>query len=354
MMSKLTRLLTLSIVLTLTLSFLFFNLPVSSAASEKPIVLTLNNAIPPIHTRWHKALKPWCDEIEKRTNNRVKIKPYFAQALSSMAENYDSVAKGIADMAECAIGLKPGRLPLMEQLMYFCRPSVSLNKPSQMMMRMYREMPELQNEFKETKLLFLHMSGNMGFGTSKKKINTIEDVEGLKMCVIGSGLLMDKFKALGFRTVFMPMSDIYMALDRGVVDGSHVSYDLCISRRWGDIIKNIVPITMNTPNFYMVMNQKKWNSLPPDIQKVFEEVSGEYAARQFDAYWEAAELAAKKKWEGELGGETTVFSKEEMEKIDNMILPVISKFVEESKKKGLDLDKVYKRFTELEKEHTLR
>ncbi len=250
---------TLSIVLTLTLfSLLFLSSPAQSASKEKPIILTLNNAIPPVHTRWQKALKPWCDEIAKRTDNRVQIKPYFAQALSSMAENYDSVVKGIADMAECAIGLKPGRLPLMEQMMYFCRPSVSLKNPSQMMMQMYREMPELQNEFKDTKLIFLHMSGNMGFGTTKKTINTVEDMKGLKMSVIGSGLLMEKFKALGFSTVFLPMSDIYMGLERGVVDGSHLSYDLCVSRRWGDMIRNIVPITMNTPNFYMVMNLKKW------------------------------------------------------------------------------------------------
>jgi TRAP-type C4-dicarboxylate transport system substrate-binding protein len=257
-------------------------------------------------------------------------------------------------MAECAIGLKPGRLPLMEQMMYFCRPSISLNKPSQMMMEMYRELPELQNEFRETKMLFLHMSGNMGFGTTKKKINTIDDMKGLKMCVIGSGLLMDKFKALGFSTVFIPMSDIYMALERGVADGSHLSYDLCISRRWGDVVKFIVPITMNTPNFYMVMNQKKWDSLPPDVQQVFEEMSGDYAARQFDEYWKSAELAAKKKWETEMGGTTILFSKEQMEKIDNLILPVISKFVEDSEKKIPGLRKVYNRFTELEEEHAIR
>ena len=346
---------TLSIVLALTTFFLLFlSAPAKSASSEKPIVLTLNLPIPPVHTRWQNALKPWCDEIARRTNNRVEIKPYFAQALSTMAENYDSVVKGVADMGECAIGLKPGRLPATEQMMYFCRPSITLNKPSQMMMKMYRELPELRNEFKEAKVLFLHMSGNMGFGTSKKKINKIEDVKGLKMNVVGSGLLMDKFKALGFSTVFMPMADIYMALEKGVVEGTHVSYDLCISRRWGDIIKHIVPITMNTPNFYMAMNQKKWASLPPDIQQVFEEMSGDPAALKFDEYWETAELAAKKKWETEIGGVTTILPREEMEKIDQLIVPVISKFVEDSGKKGLKLEKVYQRFIELEKEYAMR
>jgi len=355
MMRRLFSISALSIVLTLTTSFLlFFSLPAHSAAREKPIVLTLNFPIPPIHTRWQNALKPWCDEIAKRTNNRVEIKPYFAQALSTMAENYDSVVKGIADMAECAIGLKPGRLPLMEQVMYFVTPSITINKPSEMIMRMYRELPELQNEFRETKMLFLHMNGNMAFGTSKKKINKIDDCKGLKMCVIGSGLLMDKFKALGFSTVFMPMSDIYMALERGVLDGTQVDWDLCVSRRWGDVTKYIVQVTMLTPTFYMVMNKKKWASLPPDIQQVFEEMSGDYAARKFDEYWKNAELSAKKKWETEMGGTTIILSKEEMEKVDNLILPVITKYVEDSEKKGPQLRKVYNRFVELEKEYVIR
>jgi TRAP-type C4-dicarboxylate transport system substrate-binding protein len=345
----------LAIVLTLTtFSILFFGLPVQSAAKEKPIVLTLNLPIPPIHTRWSDAIKPWCDEVTRRTNNRVEIKPYFAQALSTMAENYDSIVKGIADMAECAIGLKPGRLPIMEQMMYFVWPSVAINKPSEMLWKMYEEMPELQNEFRETKLLFLHMNGNMGFGTTKKPIYKIEDCKGLKMDVIGSGLLMDKFKALGFSTVFMPMSDIYMALERGVLDGSQIDWDLGVSRRWGDIVKYINQITMLTPSFYMIMNKKKWDSLPPDIQKVFEEMSGQYAARQFDEYWKNAELTAKKKWETEMGGTTIVFSKEEMQKADNLIVPIISKYVEDSEKNIPGIGKVYNRCVELDKEYAIQ
>jgi TRAP-type C4-dicarboxylate transport system substrate-binding protein len=340
----------LSIVLTLTtIALLLFNLPAHAAAREKPIVLTLNLPIPPIHTRWQGAIKPWCDEIAKRTNNRVEIKPYFAQALSTMAENYDSIVKGIADMAECAIGLKPGRLPIMEQMMYFVAPSVGIDKPSALIWRMYEELPELQNEFKETKLLFLHMNGHMGFGTTKKKIEKIDDCKGLKMDALGSGLLVDKFNALGFSTVFMPMSDIYMALERGVLDGTQIDWDLGVSRRWGDVVKYINQITMLTPAFYMIMNKKKWDSLPPDIQQVFEEMSGEYAARQFDEYWENAEMSAKKKWETEMGGTTILFSKEEMQKADNLIVPVISKYVEDSEKNIPGIGKVYHRFLELEK-----
>ena len=346
---------TLAIVLMFTIfSLFFFGLPAQSAAQGKTIVLTLNLPIPPIHTRWSKAIKPWCDEVARRTNNRVEIKPYFAQALSTMAENYDSIVKGIADMAECAIGLKPGRLPIMEQMMYFVAPSVAIDDPSQLLWRMYQELPELQNEFKETKLLFLHMNGNMGFGTTRKPIYKIEDCKGLKMDVIGSGLLMDKFKALGFSTVFMPMSDIYMALERGVLDGTQIDWDLGVSRRWGDIVKYINQVTMLTPSFYMIMNQKKWDSLPPDIQKVFEELSGEYAARQFDAYWKEAEMSAKKKWETEMGGTTIVFSKEEMQKADNLIVPIISKYVDDSEKKIPGIGKVYHRFVELEKEYAVK
>ena len=57
-------LLTLTLAAALCLPALF----AQKSAAEEPIVLTFNLGMPPIHQRWVNAIKPWCDELEKRSN----------------------------------------------------------------------------------------------------------------------------------------------------------------------------------------------------------------------------------------------------------------------------------------------
>lgn len=59
-------------------------------AAEPEFTFSLNLAIPPTHQRWTQAIKPWVEEIEKRSAGRIKIEPYFAGALSSQQEVMES------------------------------------------------------------------------------------------------------------------------------------------------------------------------------------------------------------------------------------------------------------------------
>ena len=59
---------TLTLAAALCLPALF----AQKSAAEEPIVLTFNLGMPPIHQRWVNAIKPWCDELEKRSNGRIR------------------------------------------------------------------------------------------------------------------------------------------------------------------------------------------------------------------------------------------------------------------------------------------
>ena len=98
-------LLTLTLAAALCLPALF----AQKSAAEEPIVLTFNLGMPPIHQRWVNAIKPWCDELEKRSNGRIKIEPYFANALGKRSDAMDSVRTGLG---RSAFQLQPRRVPL--------------------------------------------------------------------------------------------------------------------------------------------------------------------------------------------------------------------------------------------------
>ena len=56
-------------------SILFTISSITTSSAKDVIKLTLNLAVPPTHQRWVMAIKPWIDEIETRSEGKVKIVP---------------------------------------------------------------------------------------------------------------------------------------------------------------------------------------------------------------------------------------------------------------------------------------
>lgn len=292
-------------------------------------------------------------EIEQATNGQVKITPYFATALSTLEENYDSVVTGIADMGESFIGAKVGRLPLIENLLGTSLPSLRMKNASDVVWTLYQSSPALQDEFSEVKLLFLHASPPQVVCTSEKQVRSIADIKGLKYQVSGGALPTEIAAALGASVVRMPMGDIYMALEKGVIDGTTADYELMVARKWGDVCKYYTTVCITTSTFYCIMNKDKFNSLPPDVQKVFDDLSGDHAVELFGkARWQI-DTENKETWEKTMGGTTIYLSEAELAKADALAKPVIDKYVDEMVAKGYPYRELYEKFLELAQQQSI-
>jgi TRAP-type C4-dicarboxylate transport system substrate-binding protein len=106
-----------------------------------------------------------------------------------------------------------------------------------------------------------------------KKVASPDDLKGLRIRV--SPMYIDFMKALQVTPIETKPGDVYMALERGVVDG--FCWPLFTIRPWGwhEVTKYVVG-----PGFYKVchpllVNLHKWNQIPPDIQKAIMEVEME-------------------------------------------------------------------------------
>ena len=156
-------LLTLTLAAALCLPALF----AQKSAAEEPIVLTFNLGMPPIHQRWVNAIKPWCDELEKRSNGRIKIEPYFANALGKRSDAMDSVRTGIADLAEAPFSSNPGAFPFHSQIFSAANPSMALGNAYEMLSDFYKAHPEvLKKEIKGVK--DASDENTVNFGEKKK------------------------------------------------------------------------------------------------------------------------------------------------------------------------------------------
>jgi TRAP-type C4-dicarboxylate transport system substrate-binding protein len=152
----------------------------------------------------------------------------------------------------------------------------------------------------------------------------------------------------------MPMTDVYDALSRGMVDGLLSGFEGLEGWRTGEHIKYITENrwTAYTATMMIVMNKRVWNSMPEDLQKIVDKVSAEQPEK-FGKAWDAAEASAKSFLEKRGVKLTPLTKAEEQRWVDKGAKPLYEDYVkrmkeqqlpgEESLKFVLDYLKVYKK-----------
>jgi TRAP-type C4-dicarboxylate transport system substrate-binding protein len=273
-------------------------------------------AIPPTHTRWEKAIKPWIGELEKRCQGKIKVVPYFAESLGPQADIYDSVVSGLADIGETPLDRKAGRFPILENVFNLVRPSVVVKDGTSMFNELFLNVPQVQKELKDVKVLYLHLSAPGVIGTSKTPVKKLDDLKGVKMACFGS--LSKRLKALGSAPIGMSLPDVYMGLDKGVIDGTVTTYTLLVDRKFADVIHYVTPVSLGYSPFGMVMNKKTWEKLPKPLQSIFEDVNRDAAHSLFNKYWWGEALEAKRKFETSLGGKSYFLPASDLAKMDKI------------------------------------
>lgn len=320
-------------------------------ANAADYVLSLNLAIAPVHNRWIMAIKPWADEITKRSEGRIVIEPYFAQALGKQAEVVESVRTGVADLGEATFtvgGL--GRYPFHEQILNLVRPSLCTVDAASLVRSLHESFPkEAMKDVEGTHLLFVegHTMG-MLIGTRDKAIKSLEDLKGMKIGVSGGGIRLERARALGATVVGVSLPDMYMSLEKGVIDGAVVDCEVLVSRKLGDIIKNLTLVNLGGSVFYCVMNKDTYDSMPEDLQKIIDDVSREYAPKLFSDFWNDMQYNSLERWQKEQGGKLHMLSDADYAKADALAEATYNDWLAFSKEKGLPAEAILAKFRELE------
>lgn len=108
-----------------------------------------------------------------------------------------------------------------------------------------------------------------------KPVKGLDDLKGLKIRC--SPTLIGFLKKIGANPVVIPPPEVYTALERGVVDGYSWPAGLIKDWGWEKVTKCVIqPGVYNGANV-LVMNKKKWDEIPPDLQKLLIEAEDEAA-----------------------------------------------------------------------------
>ncbi|UCD33771.1 MAG: TRAP transporter substrate-binding protein, partial [Desulfobacterales bacterium] len=292
-------------------------------ANAAPIKLTFSIFFPPTHGQT-KAAMDWAKEIEKRTGNKVQITVFPGGTLTNAKQCYSGVVKGISDLGFSLFAYTRGRFPVMAAV------DLPMGYPNgKVASRVAHEFAKAFNpkELNDVKVLYLHAHGP-GLLHTKKPVTKLEDLKGMK--IRATGLSSKVVEALGGVPVAMPQGGTYEALQKGVVEGTFGPLEVLKGWKQAEVVKYTTECygVGYTTTFFIVMNLDKWNALPADVKKVFEEVSEKYVDVHGEV-WDATDKEGRK-YTLSLGNKIVPISDKENARWRKAVEPVIEKFAKET------------------------
>lgn len=160
----------------------------------------------------------FADIVETMSNGRMKIRVYGANELVGGLEVFDAVSRGVAEIGHTAAYYWQGKIPAAP---FFSTIPFGLTSTEQDAWLAYGGGNELWREIYEPFDLIPVRGGNSGtqmFGWFNKEINSLEDLQGLKMRIPSLG--GEVFRRAGGVPVTMQVSEVFTALQTGALDAT--------------------------------------------------------------------------------------------------------------------------------------
>ena len=158
---------------------------------------------------------------------------------------------------------------------------------------------------------------------SKKPINTVEDIAGLKLRVIPNAINIDWVKALGANPTPMAFPEVYAGLEQKAIDGQENPLSVILANKFYEVQKNLVLSNHQYNPQSIIFSKKVWDTLSEPERKVLQDAAKETSTyqRQVNRSKSADDAAELKK----AGMQITELSAAEQAKLRDKLKPVIEK-----------------------------
>jgi len=103
--------------------------------------------------------------------------------------------------------------------------------------------------------------------SSKKALITPEDAKGQKFRIMSSKVLEAQFQAVNANPQMMPFSEVYSALQQGVIDGQENTNSNIYTKKFYEVQTDLTVTNHGYLGYLVVMSEKFWNSLPANLQE---------------------------------------------------------------------------------------
>jgi C4-dicarboxylate-binding protein DctP len=238
------------------------------AMAQAPIVIKFSHVVA-IDTPKGQAAERFKDLAEKATKGRVKVEIYPNSQLYKDKEELEALQLGAVQMLAPSLA-KFGPLGVKE-FEVFDLPYIF---PSKTALYNVTEGPIGKGMLKK-----LDAKGITGLAywdngfkvmSANKPLHSPADFKGLKMRVQSSKVLDAQMRALGANPQVLAFSEVYQALQTGVVDGTENPPSNVYTQKMHEVQKHLTVSNHGYLGYAVIVNKKFWDGLPPDIRTALE------------------------------------------------------------------------------------
>lgn len=234
------------------------------ASAQSPIIIKFSHVVA-TDTPKGKASEKFKELAEKYTGGKVKIEVYPNSTLYKDKEELEALQLGSVQMLAPSnskfgpLGIRefevfdlPYILPDLKTLRKVTEGPLGLRLLKLLDSKGITGLAYWDNGFKQ-------MSAN-------KKLVTPADYQGVKFRIQSSRVLQAQFKSLGSLPQVMAFSEVYQALQTGVVDGQENTWSNIYTQKMHEVQKYITETNHGYIGYVVIVNKKFWDDLPADIR----------------------------------------------------------------------------------------
>ena len=250
-----------------------------------------------------------------------------------MQRQFDLARNGQADLAVGLTGATPGRYPMTELAsLPFVLPQAG-DRSAVMSRRLTGLAPKyLQPEFAGLRVLWVGVQPLSSFFMARKEVGAVSALRGLKVRFQGEQHAK-VVRALGAVPLQVPPGEIADGMSKGVIDGAVFNYEAAESFGLMSVTQHVMEPAFLSSTLVLVMNQARYDALPPDLRAIVDDTTGPAAAERFGARWDVAQAHGRATM---LAAKVAIdtLPPAEMEKLRTALQPLVAEAVAALDKAG--------------------
>jgi TRAP-type C4-dicarboxylate transport system substrate-binding protein len=185
-------------------------------------------------------------------------------------ELYRQMVQGIADIVFTLPGYTAGDFPMLS----LTELPGTADSAEDGTRKLWKNMDFFKEELKDAKVLMLWNSDTAGIMSRAKPVRTMDDLKGMRIRT-PSRAQSAQLTALGATPVDMPVTQIYNALERGVIDATMIPLSAMLDFKLLEVVKYLtVDAPLGRSPFLVSLQRKRYESLPPDLKTIVDSTTG--------------------------------------------------------------------------------
>lgn len=245
-----------------------------------------------------RAAKVFAEQVEKASGGKMKVRAIGAAALGPDTQMQQALIGGAQEMM---VGSTATLVGITKEMALWDTPFLISNAKEADLLLDGPIGDKIRAKLQDKGLVGLAYweNGFRNLTNSKRPVNKLEDLDGIKLRVMQNNVFLTSFKTLGANAVPMAFSELFSALETNTVDGQENPFNTILSSKFYEVQKYLTVTNHVYSPWIVLVSKKWWDQLSKDEQKVLTDAAK--ASRDFerkDTRDEAAKAVADLKAKG--------------------------------------------------------